>query len=144
MRRVSLVVIAVAALLLIGVVWVYAVFHGVFDPGTFVVEQARWASDTQVAIVARRFDHQALSGDEYFVVVASHASSPADLKRAYYHDDIVFQAASDCLNVRWQNARELIVSCTDRSITAGEIEVERDSVRDIRVSYEDIPRMLKK
>jgi hypothetical protein len=144
MRRQGQLIIAALAVLLIGFVWcVYALFHGKFDHGSFEVAQTDSFSSTQLAVVAKRSDHEALSGDQYFVVIGDHPLSAANLKRAYYHDGVVFRAGSTCLSVRWASAHELIVSCGDHSIRADQIAVRRTQIGDVMVSYEGIPPMEK-
>jgi hypothetical protein len=69
------VVLLMGALLATG--W-YALFHGYFDPGLFEIKQVEWSSSTprRVAVVAKRSDHQAMSSDIYFVIIADHVFSP--------------------------------------------------------------------
>jgi hypothetical protein len=118
---------------------IYALFHGSFDYGDFEVRQTQPFSSRQFAVIARRSDHQALNGDQYFVVVGDHPFSSADLKYAYYHDRLVFRAGSDCLTVRWEDAHQLVVACPNRSIEADQIAVQRSQIADMKVSYENIP-----
>jgi hypothetical protein len=130
----------IVVVLFIAFVWTgYALFHGLFDRGNFEVEQAQWSPSKQLATVARRYDHEALSGDQYFVVIGDHPLSSAELKYSYYHDGVVFRASSSCLSVRWENEHELIVTCGDHSIKADQIAIAKNQVGDIGVIYENIP-----
>lgn len=142
MKRTAWVITLAIVIFLVAIVsGVYALFHGEFDRGNFQVERSTLSPSGQLAIVAKRSDHQALSGDQYFVVLGDHLPSPADLKHAYYHDGVVFRAGNDCLAVRWKTVRELVVTCKDNSIAADQIAVERRQTGDITVDYENIPAM---
>lgn len=144
MKKPAKLITLIVGVFLIALVWgVYALFHGSFDHGRFEMEQAQWSSSKQLAAVARRSDHEALSGDQYFVVIGDHPFSPADLKYSYYHDGVIFRAGGSCLTVRWENAHELIVACGDHSIQAEQIAVQWNQVGDIGVKYENIPAMSK-
>lgn len=141
MKRTSKTVLSIFVCIFLVVVasLAYGLFHGLFDNGNFHVEQERSSPSKQLAVVARRSDNQALSGDQYFIVVGDQSFSSADLKRAYYHDGVVFRAASKCLTVRWENRDTLIVECKDHSIKADQIAVQRSNVGNVRVAYEGIP-----
>jgi hypothetical protein len=133
------IVVACAFIILSG--WgIYALFHGFFDQGTFEVKQSQLSPSKQLAVVGRRSDHQALSGDQYFVIIGDRPFSSADLKHAYYHDGLVFRAGSDCLTIQWMNTHELAVRCADSSIQMDEIAVQRKQVGDVTISYENIPQ----
>ena len=87
---------------------VYVLFHGYFDHGLFEIKQLEWSPSAprRVAVVAERFDHQAMNSDTYFVLIADHVFSAAELRRAYHSDGVVFAAASDCLTVSWTDPHE--------------------------------------
>ena len=142
-KRAQFIIMALAMFLVVFALGAYGLFHGQFDHGKFEVEQMYSFSSKQVAVVARRSDHQALSGDQYFVVIGDHTFSSADLKRAYYYDGVVFRAGSPCLSVRWASAHELVVSCSDHSISADQIAAQRTQIGGVTVSYEGIPSMEK-
>ena len=144
MKRIAWIITLVVVIFLTVFAWgAYALFHGVFDHGNFEVEQTVPSSSGKLAVVARRSDHQALGGDQYFVVIGDHLLSPADLKRMYYHDGVVFRAGSDCITVRWKTVHELAVTCRDHSIEADQIAVERQRTGEVTVAYENIPTMTK-
>jgi hypothetical protein len=145
MKRTESMITVVIAIFLTAFAWgVYTLFHGGFDNGDFHIQQAVPSSSGQLAIVAKRSDQQALGGEQYFVVVEDHLPSPADLKRSYYYDGIVFRAGSDCLDVRWKSTRVLLVMCRDSSIKADQIAVERQRTGNVTVEYENIPAMTKR
>lgn len=145
MRKSSRIVLF-AALVLVAVFVAIgdALFHGYFDPGQFEIEQVRWSSSQELAIVAKRSDHQALNGDQYFVLIGKHLFSTRELRRAYYGPDVVFRAKSSCLALRWKNPHNLVVACGDRSIDAGQIAVQRHQVGNVAITYEDIPLVFEK
>jgi hypothetical protein len=122
---------------------VFALFHGYFDHGQFDVEQREWSSSKQLAVVARRSDHEALSGDQFFVLVGDHTFSAHDLRQAYYNNGIVFRASSNCLIIHWIDVHKLLVTCSDRSIAADQIAVQRDQVGNVEILYEGIPHLPK-
>ena len=122
---------------------VYAVFHGYFDRGNFQVERTEWSSSNQLVIVAKRSDHEALSGDQYFVLIGDHAPSATDLRRAYYNNGVIFRASSQCLTARWADLHHLVIACDDGSIQPSQIAVQQDQIGDVKVRYESIPHASK-
>src|SRR5271154_2249213 len=93
---------------------VFGLFHGYFDHGQFEIENAQWSSSQQAAVIAKRSDHEALSGDQYFVLIAGHLPSPAELKHAYYGDGVIFRAGRNCLTLRWKDPNDLLITCADQ------------------------------
>jgi hypothetical protein len=91
---------------------VFLLFTGHFDGGKFEVIQTSWASSKLVVMVARRSDHEALSGDQYFVLVGDHPSAH-ELRYAYYHHGLIFRSDGACVTASWEDARNLVVSCHD-------------------------------
>ena len=135
---------AVGIVLVLLVVFVYGVFHGWFDNGKFEVEQTLLSPSKQIAMIARRYDNDALGGLQYFVVVGDHAFSSAELRHAYYYDGIVFRAGSPCLSIRWNGVHELTITCSDHSIVADDIAVQRRRVGETFVEYEGIPTKIRR
>ena len=145
MKRTAKIIVLASVISVGAFVWaMYLLFHGAFDHGTFEVEQTQSFSSRQLAVVAKRSDHEALSGDQYFVVIGDHPLSSVDLKYAYYHDGVAFRAGRNCLTVRWTDVHELTVTCMDNSIIADEIAVQRNQIGYIKVVYENIPMISKK
>jgi hypothetical protein len=120
---------------------VYALFHGYADRGLFETEEAQWYSPTQLAVVAKRSDHEALSGDQYFVLIGNHLFSPKELRHAYYGQSVIFRADNSCLTLRWQNQHDLIVTCSDGSIGPRRTAVQQHRSGEVVVSYIKIPNM---
>ena len=112
---------------------------GYFDNGLFEVKQTDWSQSGQVAMLAERSDPKALRSDEYFVLVGDHVFSPTELRDAFYGRREVFNAASDCLSVRWNTPSNLTVSCRDGSLDASHINLERRQTGDITITYVNIP-----
>jgi hypothetical protein len=114
---------------------VYALFHGYFDHGQFEIKQAQWSSSGHVAMLAERSDQQALGGLTFFVLIGNHLFSTAELRLAR-----IFAAASDCINLRWENPNKLVISCQGSSpIDPGLIDVQKLQSGNIAISYENIP-----
>ncbi len=138
-RKIVLAIALFCILCAVLVLFVFVSLHGYFDRGQFEIEKAEWVSSTQVAVVAKRSDHEALSGDQYFVVIGDHLFSSPELRHAYYAHGVIFRAGSSCLTVRWENPHHLIVTCEDRSIEPDQIAVQQHQSGDIAISYVDIP-----
>jgi hypothetical protein len=135
------VVLAVGLLMAMGV---YALFHGYFDHGLFEVKRLEWSGSPprRAAIVAERSDHEAMSSDQYFVLIADHVPSASELRSAYYSRDVVFRAGGDdCLSVRWNDSNALTITCTmknpDPLYTPG-IAVQKYKAGDVAIRYVNI------
>jgi hypothetical protein len=134
------VVLLIGGLLATGV---YALFHGYFDHGLFEVKQADWSPSLprRVALVAERSDNEALSGDQYFVLIRDHIPSATELKFAYYSHDVIFRTDGDCLNVRWSDPNDLTITCHDGTyglVDAAHVVVQKHKARDVRIKYVNI------
>lgn len=137
------VVILVAGLVCALVMIVCGLFHGYFDRGQFEVKNAEWSPSGRVALIAERSDHGALSSDIYFVLVGDHLFSSTELRHAYYGPAVIFAAAAeDCLALRWKDPRNLVITCGNGSIDRSHINLQRNQVGDVIVSYVNIPTIL--
>jgi hypothetical protein len=114
-------------------------FRGNLDPGKFEVLRTAKNSENKVAIVAKRSDHQAMSGDQYFVFVADHIYSPKELRLALHGSHMIFNAADDGLDVRWTGPQELLIECKDYGITKDRINEQQFSSGAISVRYVNFP-----
>jgi hypothetical protein len=142
----SLVKVGLAVILLIGILlaigW-YALFHGYFDHGLFEIKQVEWSPSfpRRVAVVAERSDHEAMSSDQYFVLIADHVPSATELRFTYYSKDVIFRAAGDCLGVRWTDPHSLTITCAmrypDPLYMAG-IAVQKYRAGDVAIRYVNI------
>jgi hypothetical protein len=104
---------------------VYGLWHGYFDQGDYKLLSAEWFESRQVAMIAKRSDHQALNGDDIFVLASDHTFSPTELRYALHGPSVIFSTGRDCLSVRWTDAHHLIVSCKGEVITDGEINRQK-------------------
>jgi hypothetical protein len=135
--KIRVIVVGVAFVLL--GTFLYGLFHGYFDHGQFEVRRIQWSSAKQVAMIAERSDQQALSSYTYFVLMGDHVFSPSELRRGYHSSAVVFAAADSCLDLHWQGPTTLVIACNGKSLTRGDIDVEENQSRGIRVLYDNIP-----
>ena len=117
---------------------VYALFHGYFDHGHFELKQSQRSPPNRVAMLAERWDEQSLGGLQDFVVIGDHTYSPAELRHALYSDAVIFSALSDCIKLRWDGPKKLIIRCEGSTIDTRHINRQKHQVGDISVSYENI------
>jgi hypothetical protein len=139
----------VAAIIASGVVafclavglFLFLAFRGNLDRGTFDVLRTTKNSEGVIAIMGERFDHEAMSGNDYFILLANHTYSPDELRLAYHRDQahMVFRANRDDLNVSWADAHELVVDCRKCEITKGNINSQSFSVGEVRIRYTNFP-----
>lgn len=132
-----LILILVLVVLALG--W-YVLIHGYFDHGLFEIKQVEWSSSTprRVAVVAERSDHEAMSSNIHFVLIGNHVFSPAELRRSYHSDAVVFAAASNCLTIRWSDPHHLVLDCRDDKIDAAHINVRKSIADDVAITYVNI------
>jgi hypothetical protein len=114
-------------------------FRGNLDRGNFEVLRTVKNSENSIAIVAKRSDHEALSGDWYFVFVADHVYSPKELRLAVHRTHMIFRADRDGLDVRWAGPQELVIECKDCGITKGDIDEQQFSSGNVSVRYLNFP-----
>jgi hypothetical protein len=114
-------------------------FRGHFDHGQFEVKETSRSSAARVAMVAKRSDHEAMSGDQYFVLLGDHVFSPSELRSAYYGRHVVFASDGGCLSVRWSDPHNLTVMCREGSIDPSHIAVQLRQAGDVVISYVNIP-----
>lgn len=130
-------VIACAAVIALSTI-VYGLFHGYFDQGDFRVLSVQSSSSGQLAMVAKRSDHEALNGDEIFVLSGDHVFSPVELKHALHGPSVIFSTDRDCLTLKWQDPRHLVISCLGGAIVAGEINRQQHHSGEVVFSYTNI------
>ena len=139
----SLVKIGLGVVFLLGALLAtarYALFRGYFDHGLFEIKQVEWSPSAprRVAVVAERSDHEAMSGDIYFVLIGDHVFSASELRRAYHSDDVIFAAASDCFSVSWSDPHHLLISCSNGTIDSAHIDVRKTRTDDVVITYANI------
>lgn len=139
LTRISKISLVTAGILVIFAACLYALFHGYFDHGQFRTQQVVSSPGKELAVIGERFDQEALSSDQYFVLLSDHIPSAKELRAAYYSDQVIFRAGGSCLNVRWESSQHLIIECPDESITSGEIAVEKERFDGVKISYLRIP-----
>jgi hypothetical protein len=116
----------------------YGLFHGYFDQGDFRVLSVQRSPSRQFAMVAKRSDHEALNGDEIFVLLGDHIFAPAELKHALHGPSVIFSADRDCLTLKWQDPHNLLISCTRNSISTDEINRQLHYRGDVVFAYANI------
>ena len=120
---------------------VYLLFHGYFDRGNFETLSATWSNARLVAVVAKRSDHEAMSSDQYFVVIADRLLSPRELRHAYYYGNgVAFRSWAGCLSAVWASSKHLHVASCGLEIPADYIADQREQVGGVTISYENIQR----
>jgi hypothetical protein len=119
---------------------VYMLFHGYFDHGLFEIKQVDWSPSAlrRVAVIAERSDHQAMSSDVYFVLIGDHVFTASELRRAYHSDDVIFAAASDCLNVTWTDPHHLLISCRNGTLDQAHINARKTRADEVAITYANI------
>jgi hypothetical protein len=130
-------VMACAAVIALSTI-VYGLFHGYFDQGDFRVLSVQRSSLGQLAMVAKRSDHEALNGDEIFVLLGDHIFSPVELKHALHGPSVIFSTDRDCLTLKWQDPHNLVISCLGDAIVAGEINRQQHHRDNVVFSYTNI------
>ena len=119
-------------------VMLWALFHGYFDRGNFQVVRVVPSPQHLFALVAKRSDHEALSGDQYFVLVEDHILSENQLRHAYYGHRVIFRSDEDCLQARWNGPNRLVVTGCGQLVQEGQIAVQKHRIGDVEISYENI------
>ena len=122
----------------VAAVWLLLVLRGDLDSGRFEILQAE-VSQTQIAMLAERSDHTALSGNTYFVVIGNHLYSVAELRKALYRSGAVFIGGRPGLSLHWENPKELVIRCESCDITRDTIQKQKWSDKGISISYRDFP-----
>lgn len=133
--------ITLSVVLLIGTLLateVYMLFHGYFDHGQFEIKQFQWSPTNQVAMLAERFENQALSGPEHYVLIGNHLFTPAELRHAYHSDAVVFRAATNCLTLHWDGPNTLTIRCNGSTVDRDHINDQKQHIGNVVISYENI------
>jgi hypothetical protein len=134
----KIIAIVSSAITVAFVLAVYGLWHGYFDRGQYELLSTEWSESRQLAMIAKRSDHQALNGDEIFVLVSDHLFSPTELRYALHGPTVIFSTDRDCLSVRWTDTRHLVISCQGEPITDGEINRQKHQINEVMVSYSNI------
>jgi hypothetical protein len=139
MRRSAKIIIIVSCAVVVALaVAVYGLWHGYFDPGKYELLSTEWSESRQLAMTAKRSDHQALNGDQIFVLVGDHVFTPTELRHALHGPTVIFSTDRDCLSVRWKDTHHLVISCQGEAITDGEINRQKHQADGVSVSYINI------
>lgn len=123
--------------------WLALAFLGVLDSGKFEIAQSQIISQNHIAMLARRSDNTALSGDTYFVVIGNHLYTSSELKRAFYSSRPVFVAGRSGLDIYSAAPNVLTIECKDCGITKDLVEKQRFSGDGIVIRYVGFPQTLK-
>ena len=139
MRRRYVVASGIVLLCLAVVLFFFLDFRGNLDPGRFEVLRAVRNSENIIAIVAKRSDDQAMSGDQYFVLVADHVYSATELRAALHRSHMIFNADRDGLKVYWSGPRDLVIECDSCGITKEGVNEQQFTTGNIRIQYLNFP-----
>ena len=115
-------------------------FRGNLDHGKFEVLRTTRNSENRFAIVAKRSDNDALSGDQYFVFVADHIYSPKELRLALHRSHMLFNADRDGIAVSWVSPHDIVIECKNCEIGKNDINEQQSHVGDISVEYINFPQ----
>jgi hypothetical protein len=114
-------------------------FKGVSDSESVEVLQSVDSSNGRIAMLVRRSDHAALSGDTFFVLVTDRQLTIAELRKHLYGLRSVFVAGRDGISIRWSAQNELNIECKACGLTKDIIEKQRFSEGAIRIRYTGFP-----
>jgi len=120
-------------------VWSVLTFHGASDSDIVEIVQTQASSSHRVAILVRRSDHRALSGDTYFVFVNDRSYSVQELRKSLYSLRPIFKAGRDGITLRWTGPNELTIECQACGITKDLIETQIFSKDGVGVRYFGFP-----
>jgi hypothetical protein len=136
----SFVRMGLGVVFLLGVLLAICVYALLHDPGQFEIKEVKWSPLPlrRVALVAKRSDREAMSSDIYFVLIADHVLSAAELRKAYHSPDVVFAASSDCLHISWTDPHHLLASCRNGTIDPAHIAVRKPTGGDVAITYVNI------
>ena len=137
-RRI-LIAIPLVVALCVAAIWIALASMGILDSGKFEIVQSQKLSSDHIAMLARRSDHTALSGDTYFVVIDSHVYTSQELKKAFYSSRPVFVAGRDGLEIHVFASNVLIIECKDCGITKDLFEKQYFSQDGIVIRYVGFP-----
>jgi hypothetical protein len=119
--------------------WFVILSTGVLDSGNFEIVQSEAIPPNRVAMLATRWDHQALTGLTYFVVIGDHLYTAKELKYAFHSSRPIFIAERGGLELRRSEPNILRIECKDCGLTKDFIEKQRFSSDDITVQYIGFP-----
>jgi hypothetical protein len=114
-------------------------FRGNLDPGQFEILRTAQNSEKKYAIVAKRSDHEALNGDQYFVLLSDTIYSSNELRVAFHRSPILFSADRDGIEVRWTSPNELVIECQDCGISKTEINTRQSRAANVSIHYVNFP-----
>jgi hypothetical protein len=138
-RRRLLTWISLATVVCAIAIWLALAFMGVLDSGKFENAQSQTVSQNHIAMLARRSDSTALSGDRYFVVIGSHLYTSSELKRAFYSSRPVFVAGREGLDIYSVASNVLTIECKDCGVSKDLVEKQRFSDDSIVIRYVGFP-----
>jgi len=120
-------------------IWFALAFTGVLDSGRFEIIQSLTISPHRIAMLVRRSDNTALSGDTYFVVIDTHLYTGNELKRAFHSSKPVFVAGRAGLTIHADGPNSLAIKCESCGLTKGLIEKQKFSFKGTNIRYVGFP-----
>ncbi len=138
-RSIVVAVILTLCAVVVWYVWLVLSFHGASDSDIIEIVQTQFASPHRVAMLVRRSDHAALSGDTYFVFIDDHLYPVPQLRKTLYSLHPVFKVGRDGVAIRWSSPSELTIECHACGITKEVIETQKFSDRGINIRYIGFP-----
>jgi hypothetical protein len=139
MGRRYVVASGIVLLCLAVVLFFFLDFRGNLDRGRFEILRTVKNTENIIAIVAKRSDDQAMSGDQYFVFLADHVYSPTELRSALHRSHLIFNADRDGLKVDWRGPHDLVIECDSCGITKEGVNEQQFSSGNIKIQYLNFP-----
>lgn len=140
MQRRSIAVAMGAALSAVCAITILIVllFRGYFDSSTYEVIKSAASGGGLIAILARRSDHQAMNGDNYFVLTENHLYTSSELRRAHHSHEPIFDADRP-YDIRWTTTQSLVIECKDCHVTNSHVNSRRFTDKGIAIRYVGFP-----
>ncbi len=135
-RLIWAIIVAVACAVSI---WLALAFTGVLDSGRFEIIQSLTISQDHIAMLIRRSDDTALSGDTYFVVVDNHLYGANELKRVFHSSKPLFVAGRAGVVIHANAPNVLTIECRSCGLSKDLIEKQKFSTQGIIVQYVGFP-----
>lgn len=114
-------------------------YKGVSKNDEVRIVEAEVSSSRRVAMLIKRSDHAALSGNTFFVIISDRVLTIPELRSRLYALNSVFVSGLDGLSLRWSAPNELTVQCQRCEITRDIVEKQLFALNGVKVTYTGFP-----